>query len=624
MPPSDDLSALGKVRERLYAKDGVEEVATSALSGQEGPSAPHAWRERLSGATIGAPHHVRFARIFFFAGLCFFVLAAGASGFLVYTGGNTVSVNNVAIKIQGPTTVAGGDTAPLSIVITNRNPSALERATLEVTFPEGTRRADDVAVPLLRYSVDLGTLLPGASEERSVSAVLFGAQGSVATIKTSLSFGTERSNATFVARAEYPITISTAPLSVSVDAVSESVSGKEFSIVATVRSNASQALDNVVLTAEYPSGYALTSSSIVPVGTSFAVGSLKAGASKAVTLTGTLTGENGEERVFRFSVGTGKSPGDSSLSVSYMTQEARVRISAPFLSTAFVINGSSASEPAVSPGSSIAVGVTWENTLPSALANAQVSVTLTGDALDPASVKSQKGFYRSLDRTLIFSQDTAPELALLAPGTRGGAAFSFATIPNPPRNAAITLTISIAAERVGQAGVPEQVLATASKTIRLVSTVSFTSSTLHASGPFINSGTVPPAPDAATAYTIRFSVVKSGNDLAETVVTAALPSYVNFTGLTSPTDGSITYDNASRTVTWRIGELAGSASREAFFQVVIIPSTSQRGSAPSLVGPASFSAFDRFAQVKVMANAAGVTTETAGDPGYVPAKGLVQ
>jgi hypothetical protein len=626
MPPEKDpgLSALGKARERLYSPGEASPPVAPVFPRSTDSSIPHAWKERLQLSSFGAAHHVHFASRFFFVAIAFFVISIGVSAFLFYTGGNTVSVDNIELTIQGPTTVAGGDTVPLSIVVTNKNSTSVENATLEVAFPEGTRSATDVTAAYPRFSENLGTLSPGETVERSISAVLFGAQGAQPTISVSLSFGTSRSNAVFVKKSTYPVVISTAPLSVTVDTVSETVSGKPFTIRVTARSNATQPVEGVVLAAQYPAGYLVTDSSLPAVGTNFPLGTLKPGASKTVTLTGTLNGQNNEVRVFHFTIGTAKAASDPSLAVGYMTQEASINITAPFLTTSFTVNGSSAAAPAVAPGAPVTVGVAWANALSVPLTNAEIDIAISGAALDPASVQAHNGFYRSADRTVIFSRDTDATLASLAPGASGLGTFTFSTLTNAPRNSAITLTVSIAGERVGQSGVPEQVSASSSKVIKLVSAVTFTAASLHASGPFANSGPVPPKADQPTTYTIEWSVANAGNDLAGAVVSATLPSYIAFPGVTSPSDGSISYDAPSHAVTWQMGDIGGGASRQVAFQVVLTPSTSQRGSVPTLTSAPAFSAFDRYAQVQVTTTGSSVSTETPTDPGYTPTKAAVQ
>jgi hypothetical protein len=72
-----------------------------------------------------------------------------------------------------------------------------------------------------------------------------------------------------------------------------------------------------------------------------------------------------------------------------------------------------------------------------------------------------------------------------------------------------------------------------------------------------------------------------------------------------------------------VGDLGQGETAEGFFQVSVTPSTAQRGIAPVLTGPVTFSGHDRFANVPVVASANAITTATPGDGGGSTA-GLVQ
>ena len=92
--------------------------------------------------------------------------------------------------------------------------------------------------------------------------------------------------------------------------------------------------------------------------------------------------------------------------------------------------------------------------------------------------------------------------------------------------------------------------------------------------------------------------------MANAAVTAVLPPYVDF--VSGP--GGVTYDQASRTVTWSIGDLAAGVgytkpAATASFTVVLHPSLSQVNETPALTGAAQLSGTDRFAQVQVSATA---------------------
>jgi len=623
--PEDDTGSLEKARKQLY-KLGASVPWRSAPVSPEERVLPHAWEdEPLQNMPHSGQRHVRLAGVFLIVAFIFFIISLAAAGYFFYYGGNSVSVDKVTINTQGPTAIAGGDIVPLSLTITNNNPVSIENAAIEIDFPNGTLSADGSLRAYPRYTENLGTLASGATITRSIKVIIFGGQGQALVLPVSLSYGTSGSTTTFVKKSSYALAISSTPLSVSVETLSETVSGKPLTFALTVRSNATMPLNNVVLMGAFPFGFTVTNSSPTLVGQGFPLGTMQPGTSKTVSLTGTLTGQDGEQRVFHFSVGTAKSATDPTLAISYMTQDAPVTIVAPFITTILTLNGDTNPNLVVTPGSRQNVSVSYTNTLLTSVTNATVAITLSGSAIDYNSIQTSNGFYRSADHTVVFSKDTDPSLAALAPGASGLGTFSFSTLSSGALVASptITFTTSVFGTRIGQTNVSEGVSASMTKTVKVATVLLLSASSLHSAGSLSNSGSIPPRAGQATTYTIQWNAQNSGNTVADGVVSTTLPSYVSYTGKTAGT-GSFSYDDKSRTVFWNVGDLAQGATGQGSFQVSFTPSTSQIGGAPALTGPVSFSGYDRFAGVPVKANADPSTTETKGDPGDVGANAIVQ
>ena len=568
---------------------------------------------------------VHLAGTFFVVAFLFFLASLGVAGYFFYFGSNTVSVDKVAVEVQGPTTIAGGDTVPLTLTITNKNSVAIENATIEVNFPNGTRSATDVLSAYPRYSENLGTIASGATVTRSVKVIMFGGAGEELSLPASLSYGVAASNAIFVKKIPYALAISSAPLSVSIEAPPEVISGKPFTLALTVRSSAAVPLDNVVLAAAFPFGFSAVSSSIPLNNSSFLIGTLAPGASKSITLTGTLLGQDTDTRIFHVTVGTAKSPQDQTLAVTYMTQDATVAIAAPFIATTLALNGTTSSNPVIQAKGYQTVTVSYANTLPLSIENATVAVAISGSAIDYDSIRTANGFYRSADHTVIFSKDTDRSLATLAPGASGTGTFTFSTLApeSLPPSPTVTFTTSVSGTRAGQTSVTEAVNTSATKTAKVATTIVLASSALRSSGTLRASGPIPPRVNQATAYAIVWNVRNEGNAIADGSVSATLPGYVSYTGKTSG-PGSFSYDQGSRVLTWTVGNLAQDTSAQGAFQVSFVPSSSQKGTMPTIAGTASFSGYDRFAGVQVAATAAAVTTETKNEPGYAPEDAVVQ
>ncbi len=625
--PRDDEDGVGSLehaREALYRPIDMPRPRPE-LDGAEERVLPHAWEEKELPKIV--PHqgerHVRLASVFLGTAVLFFLGALGAAGYFFYYGSNSVSTDKITIDIQGPTTIAGGDSVPLSLTITNKNPVAIENATIEIDFPAGTRSATDMLAAYPRYVENLGTLASGATVTRSVKAIVFGGAGQSLTLPVSFSYGTSGSNAIFEKKSSYALAITSTPLSVSVDALSEIVSGDPLTFTLTVRSNSTVPLSNVVISAPSPFGFRVTSSSMPFSNAAFLIGTLAPGASKQVTLTGTLAGQDGEQRVFHFTVGTANSPQDQTLAVTYMTQDATISIAAPFITTDLAINGDTANNVVIMPGSTQSVTLTYANTLATTVTDASVTVAISGTAIDFNSIRTTSGFYNSSNHTIIFSKDTDPSLASLAPGASGIGTFTFSTLPVGTPSPTVAFAISVSGMRVGQSNVPEQVTSSTVQTVKVATMVGLSSASSRTMGGLGSSGPIPPRANQATTYSIVWDAQNKGSAVAGGTVTATLPSYVSYTGKTAG-GGTFSYDSSSNTLTWNTGDLAQGGDAQGVFQVSLMPSTSQRGTVVSLTSAPSFTGYDRFAGVQVSATADPATTATPQDPGYVPADSIVQ
>ena len=70
--------------------------------------------------------------------------------------------------------------------------------------------------------------------------------------------------------------------------------------------------------------------------------------------------------------------------------------------------------------------------------------------------------------------------------------------------------------------------------IRIISDVGFVTKAFYYSGPFANTGPVPPKVGQTTSYTIQWSLSNTANNISKGVVRSSLPFWINFAGLVSP------------------------------------------------------------------------------------------
>jgi hypothetical protein len=624
MSENEELSSLEKVRQRLYDPQAPKAFEEPQL--RERPAEQSRGWEKLKTAPEllrKEAEHVSGPARFFIVALFFFLVTGGGAIFYLVYGGRAISTNNVNVAVQGPTSIASGDTVPLLVTIENRNPVAIRGARLSIDFPEGTKSADDATKPLTLYTDELGDIPSGGKVEASVRATVFGSEGQHITLPLKIEYRTENSSAVFVKNKQYSFIITSSPISVNVSALSQASAGQTVTLDVSVRSNAATTLANVGVVAQFPFGFTPTSISPPPAnGTVFYLGSLTPGEERRISITGVVNGDNNDERIFTFSAGTLKDPAATALAASFTTKDASIRLTKPFLATTLSIGGDTTASPVITSGVPVPATLTWSNSLATPITNARVTVAFSGDAFDPTSVTGG-GFYRSSDRTVLFDTSTNPGLAQLQPGDTGQGIFNFRA--KPGASGTISLKVSIAGQRLSETNVPETVTSTLSRTVKVGTNLTLNSRAVRTAGPFTNIGPLPPAVDKESTYTVLLTLVNTGNTVAGTQVTAALPSYVRFTGATSPADGSVSYSEVTRTVTWAAGDIAsGGAGKTAAFQVAITPSISQQNTAPVLLYAQQVTGVDRFTSRPITGSMKELTTEIVVDPAYTPGIGKVQ
>ncbi len=236
-----------------------------------------------------------------------------------------------------------------------------------------------------------------------------------------------------------------------------------------------------------------------------------------------------------------------------------------------------------------------------------------------------------MDTTVIYSKENNNTLARMASGGVGNGTFSFSTKASEymksMRSPTITAVVTVTGKSVGEGNKPQTLTSSFTHLIRVGTDFGVVAQSSRSRGPFTNTGPIPPQANAESTYTILLDLTSTVNSVAGATVQASLPSYVRYLGVTSPADGSVTFDASARIVTWAAGEVAAGTSsaapKRAAFQVALLPSTSQKGTSPTLVSSITYTGTDKFTKQQLKGSVYDVTTQTRGDSGYLATMGQV-
>jgi hypothetical protein len=634
---NDDKSKVDELSESLYSRTRYKGVDDHRSVLKEGNVADvnKDWNsgtidEMLTKERRKTDQHSTLKKVFFVA-LLFFICAIGVAGYIFLEGGNYISSKNVDIKVLGPVNVNAGELLELGVSVVNKNNADLESAVLFVQYPEGTRNPEDSTMPLTRTREVLGEIKAGRDATYNVRSILFGEKGETKQIKITIEYKVKGSNATFSKEKLYDIGIGDTPVSLKIEMPTSVTSGDTFTGTLTILANSSEILKNVIIKSEYPYGFSFIDSEPTARegNNTWIIGDLNPGDKKTITIKGKLSGQDDEERTFRFYAGIATSADINTFETPLSYVSETLPIKRPGLGLEVKINSGNSLAAVAPAGKTISATLSYVNNLSTNLENVRIEARLSGNALDKSSVMPQAGgFYDSGNNMIIWDKGGETRLEFLAPGDKGVVSFTFASQPQLNdfnKNQQINIDTTIY-------GVPQGYSNTISVTdneiVKIASEINLTGKSLYSRGPFKNTGPIPPHAEEATTYTIVLNARNTQNDISEGKVTAQLGSNVSWLGKVSPSTENVSYDELKKTLTWDIGTLASGSgfdavAREVSMQLSLTPSVGQVGNSPILLTNILFSGKDGFTNVPVTTFANPITTKISTDPIYVQGDELV-
>ena len=569
-----------------------------------------------------------FFKKFFIYSIIFFVLAISYALYMFFAGGNTVSNNNIDISILGNTFTAGGEELPLQIEIVNKNNSALELADLLVEYPKDS--SSDLSGEVERMRQSLGNIPSGGVKNENVKIILFGEQGSVRPIKISLEYRVEGSNAIFKKDKIHEVTISSAPIDLSIDAPLEISSNQTVNLNIKSTLNATKGASGILLRVDYPVGFQFESSLPAP---SFGnnlwnLGDLPPGAERDIKIIGKMIDVfDGEEKTFHIFSGSESDSDKAVIGTVFNSLGHTVLIKKPFIEAKLIINGQDQRIYAVDSGSGIFGSIIWSNNLDTKVNDLEVRAKISGNAFDRKKVEAKQGYYNSSIDTIIWDKNSNNNLAEVNPGDNGTFSFSIASLSLYSGTSGllvqpvINIDISISAKQPFEGNEIKNLKSVESKEIKIISNVGLNTKILYYGGPFTNKGLIPPKVEKETTYTVVWSLSNTANNVSGVKVVSTLPSWVRFIGTISPPSEDLIYDSSTREVIWNVGALPKGTGitgeeKDVSFQIGFTPSLSQIGTSPLLINNTTLTGYDDFANVEVRVNKNTLSTLLLDDPSF--------
>jgi len=572
---------------------------------------------------------------FFIFSIVFFVLTLGYAAYVFFAGGNTVSNDNIDISILGNNFTAGGEDLPLIVGITNRNNSSLDLVDLVVEYPKGS--TGDLSSDTEHFRESLGTIPAGTVRNENLKVVLFGEQGSTRPIKISLEYRVAGSNAIFVKDKLYEVNISSTPINLSVDAPPTISPNQDITLNIKVTLNATKPSSKILVKVNYPTGFQFVKSAPAP---SFGnniwnLGDLAPGTEHNISISGKMLDVfDGEEKTFNISSGSQSSADKSVIGVIYNSINNTVTIKKPFIEASLFINGIYQREYATDWKTPINAEIRYVNNLDTKVDDLVIEAKISGNAFNRKTIISPQGFYDSSKDVITWDKNSKSQFKEVNPGDSGSVTFSISPLSlygadeGIITDPSVSIEVDITGSQALTGFAPNELTNSSSAIVRIISDVGFSAKALYYSGPFVNTGPIPPKAEQATTYTVVWTLSNTANSISGVKINSILPPWITFAGLFSPAGENLTYNSSTKEIVWnadRIPRGAGitGASRSVSFQVSFNPSLSQVGAMPVIINDAILTGHDDFANVDVRVSRASLSTKLDNDPAFPANGGLV-
>jgi len=540
-----------------------------------------------------------------------FAVIIGIVGFW-YWQRNSYSKEILKLEILGPTETELAQEVEYLVKYKNNGTVRLEQAKLIFEYPENSIIED--GKPSWQ-EIPLEDIYPGEEKTISFKARLLGKEGEVKTAKAELSYQPKNLKARYVSDTTFTTVINKVPLTFEFDLPSKVDSGKELRFRLNYFSNANYPLSDLGIQVEYPSGFEFIDSSPKSLEkTDWDIGLLNKSDGGRIEITGKISGEIKEDKIFKAKIGTWI---DGSF---VLLKEAAkgVEIIKPSLYLTQEINDNP--QYTAFPGDWLHYKIYFKNIGDDALTNLFLVNKLEGDAFDFQTLKSDLGNYNSGDNSIVFDWRRVSELQYLAPTEDGNVDFwiklkdDLGNIKDP------TVVNKVF---IGQ--MEEDFVTRISSKLEIVQKGYFQDEV------FGNSGSLPPKVGETTTYTIIWQVKNYYSNVKDVKVKAILPQGVELAGKIFPEDSAskFAFDPQSKEIVWTVGDLERGAGLlnlgpNISFQIAFTPDDSQRGRPAELIKEAEITGEDSWTESTLENKASVINTSLPDDSTITDSMGVVQ
>jgi hypothetical protein len=601
-PNKEEESALDSLEQKLYDPKGkIDNLSFHHVRDRTEKELPTSWTEDTPIIRAAEDHSgLSFGTKFLIGAFILLLLVLSFAAWRVLSSRNVVSEKNIEMTLDIVQYIEGGEETPLILTINNKNEVELQEATLTLMYKQGTGTQDEEEKVQERR--DLGTISAGDFKRQDFNVILYGSEAESRDITARLEYKVPGSNAKFSKVSVSQVVLKSPPISVRIEGPNILSAGQTGTFIVSVQNNTATTTRPTLLSMTLPTNFVLEEANprSSSRGTLWQIKALEPGEIATVTLTGSVSGSQGETATMRGVIGSiGGSLTEVGVVYSSYIYDVKLRTSPLLLTLSLTTDRGTSENLRYADRSYLAIK--YKNTSAEPLQDASIVLTVGGTAALLKDVTTDFGYYDSSKGTITWDKAHAAELATLAPNEEGTLFVNIPIVTKGTNSPKLTLTA------VGKATLSEtdDVVATISKSYVVQGSASIQARTQYKNSPFQNTGPIPPQPNVDTTYTLHLTV-SAQNALERAYVSFVLPAYVSWKNVGDVS--RVSYDAKTRTVTWNIGTLGAGKTTSVDIGVTVRPSQVHVNSSPSITGGIILDADEVESRAHIKTTIPGLTT----------------
>lgn len=520
-------------------------------------------------------------KIFFI--ILFLIVVLGFIIFAVYRGA-MFSKEILRLEILGPENVKAGDEIEYTIKYKNNGNFALENPKLIFDLPENSLTEDEKT----RITEDLEDIYPGDEDFIKIKARLLGKEGDLKVAKAYLSYVPKNLSARYESDTTLTTKIETTPITLDFDLPTKAEKGKSLQYSLNYFSNIDYPLENLSIKIFPINGFQTESSSPSSLDNQeWKLKTINKAEGGRIIVNGMVGADVNQDLDFNAQIGMWQN--GNFVVIKETTAQVKVIQSMIYISQQ--VNGSS--NYVASPGEKLHYQIFFRNIGSSSFEGLFVIVNLSGQALDMSTLESSSGVVQQSSNMIVWDWKSTPQLKKINVQEEASIDFYVKTkqdwVPETSNENEMIISDQVNVSQITQ-----------KFDIKINSGLVISQDAIFDSS-VANAGQIPPIAGKATIYTINWNIKNYSSDAKNVKVKAILPSQVSLTGEIFPANESsnFSFDSASHEIVWSVGDiLAGTGvngdSITLSFQIILIPTVSQKGANADLIGKATITGENQF------------------------------